>query len=185
MKARKVKGLDPDASFGDNVRRIVETRVDELCSFAPAVLDPSEVKALHDMRIAAKRLRYILELAEPAFGRAAAAGAKEAKTLQTLLGDIHDCDEMLPRVRAHAERLRAEDAAAVRAAAARDVGLRPELLRDAPNRRRYRGLEALATYLTARRELLYGEFVEHWAKLEGKGFPEKLIRGLAEPAGVG
>jgi CHAD domain-containing protein len=30
--------------------------------------DPREVEALHDMRIAAKRLRYILEITEPCFG---------------------------------------------------------------------------------------------------------------------
>jgi CHAD domain len=184
MKARKVKGLDPDGTFADNARRTVLVRLDELYSFAPAVLDPREVEALHDMRIAAKRLRYVLELSEPAFGRAAAKGAKEAKALQTLLGDIHDCDELLPRIQAHEERLRAEDAAAVRAAAESDGGLTPALLRGAPNRRRYRGLEALATYTQARRELLYAQFVDHWTRLERRGFREQLERGLAEPAAV-
>ena len=38
------------------------TRLDELCSFTPRALDPEQVKALHDMRIAAKRLRYVLEV---------------------------------------------------------------------------------------------------------------------------
>jgi CHAD domain len=186
MKARKVKGLDPDGTLAAGIRRIVEVRVGELYSFSPAVLDPKEVEALHDMRIAAKRLRYILELSEPVFGKPAARGAKEAKALQTLLGDIHDCDEMLPRIRAHVKRLRAEDAAAVRGAAQENGGgLTPELLRNAPNRRRYRGLEALATYVQARRELLYAEFVEHWAALERKSFRERLLRGLAEPVAVG
>jgi CHAD domain len=185
MKARKVKGLDPDAPFGENVRRIVEVRVDELYSFSPAVFDPAEVEALHDMRIAAKRVRYILEVAEPAFGRVAARGAKEAKSLQTVLGDIHDCDEMLPRVRAHVKRLRAQDAEAVRAAAQDRGDLSPQLLRGAPNLRRYRGLEALATYLRARRERLYARFVDEWAALEREGFREQLIRGLDHQAPVG
>ena len=63
MKARKVKGLEPTATLADNAERIVHVRLDELCSFVPQALDPAEVTALHDMRIAAKRLRYILELA--------------------------------------------------------------------------------------------------------------------------
>jgi len=54
VKARRVKGLDPAASLADNAERIVRTRLDELYSFTPKVLNPKQVKALHDMRIAAK-----------------------------------------------------------------------------------------------------------------------------------
>jgi len=101
MKARKVKGLDPDGTLLDNAERIVAVRLAELCSFSPRVLDPAEVQALHDMRIAAKRLRYVLELTKPALGPSAPGGARTAKKLQDLLGRIHDCDEMLPRAREH------------------------------------------------------------------------------------
>ncbi len=101
MKARKVKGLDPDGTLAENAERIVAVRVEELRSFSPAVLDPEEVRALHDMRIAAKRLRYVLELTRPALGERAAKGARTAKKLQDVLGEIHDCDVMLPRVREH------------------------------------------------------------------------------------
>lgn len=101
MKARKVKGLDPDGTLAVNAQRIAAVRLEELCSFSPRVLDPEEVEALHDMRIAAKRLRYVLELTKPALGPSAAGGARTAKKLQDLLGQIHDCDVMLPRVREH------------------------------------------------------------------------------------
>ena len=101
MKTRKVKGLDPGGSLAENAERIVVERLSELRSFSPAVLDPAEIEALHDMRIAAKRLRYVLELTKPALGPSAAGGARTAKKLQDLLGEIHDCDEMLPRVRDH------------------------------------------------------------------------------------
>ena len=49
------------------------------------------------MRIAAKRLRYVLEIVEPCFGPDAIAARRAAKELQAVLGDIHDCDVMLPR----------------------------------------------------------------------------------------
>lgn len=101
MKARKVKGLDPDGTLADNAQRIAAVRLRELSSFTAQALDPAEVQALHDMRIAAKRLRYVLELTRPALGPSAPGAARTAKKLQDLLGQIHDCDVMLPRVREH------------------------------------------------------------------------------------
>ena len=50
------------------------------------------------MRIAAKRLRYVLEITESCFGEEAVAARRAARELQSVLGDIHDCDVMLPRV---------------------------------------------------------------------------------------
>jgi CHAD domain-containing protein len=98
VKARKVEGLDPAAPLRPNAARVVRTRLDELRSFAPLALEPSAATAQHDMRIAAKRLRYVLEIAGPCFGPEARAARDAAKRLQGVLGDIHDCDEMLPRV---------------------------------------------------------------------------------------
>ena len=98
MKARKVRGLDPAGTLADNAQRIVAARLDELCSFVPRALAPAEVEALHDMRIAAKRLRYVLEVTADCFGPYGAQAGKRTKELQDLLGDIHDCDVLLPRV---------------------------------------------------------------------------------------
>ena len=44
------------------------------------------------MRIAAKRLRYTMEICNPAFDRGLNDSIKAVKRLQSLLGDIHDCD---------------------------------------------------------------------------------------------
>ena len=92
LKARRVKGLDPDGTLADNAERIVRVRLDELCGFMPTAADPAEVVALHDMRIAAKRLRYILEVTGPCFGPYAKTATRQVKELQDLLGEIHDCD---------------------------------------------------------------------------------------------
>lgn len=97
MKARPVEGLDPEAPLRPNAARIVRTRLDELRSLAEAALDPSAAAAQHDMRIAAKRLRYVLEIVGTCFGREAEAARRAARELQGVLGDIHDCDVMLPR----------------------------------------------------------------------------------------
>ena len=184
MKARKVKGLDPDGAFEQNARRIVEVRLDELASLGSKALEADAVEELHDTRIAAKRLRYVLELTGAAFsGRAAGDGARVARGLQDLLGEIHDCDVMLPRIREHADGLRAEDVAAVRLYAERPAAdLEPEAALHARHLARYRGLETLATYLTARRELLFERFVREWKALERRGFQTKLLDDLSRAA---
>ena len=164
MKARKVK-LDTDAAFGESILAILSVRLDELYSF-----DASKPDELHDLRIAAKRVRYILEAAEPVFGEPAKRGVKTMKQLQDLLGEIHDCEELLPLVARHTEKLRDQDAAA---AAAGDP---------LPNRRKYRGLEALRAHTVANRERLYARFARKWAKLERDAFRPRLEVELARAA---
>lgn len=97
MKARQVEGLDPAEPLRPNAARIVSTRLAELRSLAPAALEPAAATAQHDLRIAAKRLRYVLEIVGPCFGPEAQAGRDAAKKMQGVLGEIHDCDVMLPR----------------------------------------------------------------------------------------
>jgi CHAD domain-containing protein len=99
MKARRVKGLDPKAPLRTAAAQIVRVRLTELHSFAATALEPSAATAQHDMRIAAKRLRYVLEVTDGCFGAEAEAARRTARELQGVLGDIHDCDVMLPRVR--------------------------------------------------------------------------------------
>jgi CHAD domain-containing protein len=174
VKARKVKGLDPKAPLGDNAERIVAVRLDELCSFMPKAADPDEVVALHDMRIAAKRLRYILEVTGDCFGPYASSAVKMVKDLQDLLGEIHDCDVQLPEVAAFLEELMAEDAAV--------AGESPKGLAKAANRRAYAGLVALQVHLRARRRALFEQFLELWRDYERKGFAARLAFAVTERA---
>ena len=181
MKARAVKGLDPDATLAENVERIVATRLDELCSLAARALDPARMKALHDMRIAAKRLRYILEVAaEPCFGPYATTAIRRTRDLQDLLGELHDCDVQLPRVRALQDELRAADALEARARAADAPDLDPTLASGTPHAEAWRGLETLCIYVEARRGLLFERFLELWRELEREGFRARLRYAIGE-----
>jgi CHAD domain-containing protein len=140
VKARKVKHLDPAGLLQDNARRIVAVRAQEVLDLAAGAQDPAAVAKLHDLRIAAKRLRYVLELTgQVAVGAGSEALVKQLKGLQDLLGDIHDCDVQLPPVRA--------------------------LAREAPEREA-RGLRTLAIHLATRRAELYERFYQGWPALE-------------------
>ena len=182
MRARRVKDLDPAASLADNAERIVRTRLDELYSFTPKALNPKRVKALHDMRIAAKRLRYVLEITSFCFGPYASTATKRAKELQDLLGEIHDCDELLPRVRAVQRELRdgAVDGLLELVADADDLD--PALGARVRHADAYGGLEVLAVWLEARRTLLFERFLDRWQTLQRQAFRERLERALDDRA---
>lgn len=180
MKAHKVTDLDPEGELGDQLERIVRTRSGELYAFMPKAADPAEVTHLHDMRIAAKRLRYILEIAAESFGPYAGIAVKRIKELQELLGEIHDCDVALPRILALTERARAQDVAEVRRRATGDEELRPHLASGGPNAQTYRGLATLATYYEARRGLLFDRFLAIWETLRRDGFQARLEYAAAE-----
>jgi len=180
MKARRVKGLDPECALADNLERIVRVRLDELHGFLPAALEPAEVDTLHDLRIAAKRLRYILEVAGPCFGPYAEKAEKRTKELQDLLGEIRDCDVTRPRVVALAADLQAADAQGVRASADGADDLDPALMANAGHAAAYRGLATLAVFLEARRALLFERFLELWRDLERQGFRTRLEYAIAE-----
>jgi CHAD domain-containing protein len=176
VKARRVKKLDPRESLSENAARIVKVRLDEMRSLAPKALKPDRVKQQHNMRIAAKRLRYVLEATEFCFGRTGEVARRRARDLQEILGELHDCDVMIPRVEDHLAELRAADAEAVRRRAGDADDLHPALAARAPHRTSYRGLETLMVYLQARRRLLFDRFREFWAEQERAGSWDRLER---------
>jgi hypothetical protein len=185
VKAHKVKRLQPEMPLADAAERIVGVRLGELYSFVPRALDPAQVESLHDLRIAAKRLRYVLEVTGPILGPYATTAAKRARDVQDLVGEIHDCDVQLPQVLALLDELRAHDAANLRRVAGDADDLDPALSSHAPYRFAYRGLDVLATHLEARRALLFERFLALWAKLERQGFRTRLEEAITERAAPG
>jgi hypothetical protein len=182
MKARKVSDLEPAEPLADNAERIIRVRLDEMCGFMPQAADPAEVVALHDMRIAAKRLRYILEITSPVFGVYATTAMRLTKDVQDLLGEIHDCDVQIPEVQAFLDSLVAADAQELVQAAGDAEDLDPAAVRRATHRNDYAGLVALLVHLRARRELLYARFIELWQDYERKGYRARLEYAVGERA---
>src|SRR5258705_3828230 len=73
-------------------RSIMLDRLREMEKMSGNLYKPFRIEPLHEMRIAAKRLRYALELFEQCWGHTISVHAKRAARLQSALGQVHDCD---------------------------------------------------------------------------------------------
>ena len=136
-KARDIPGLDGRHSFRATAREAVAIRADEMLEHAAGVLDTEDIERVHDMRVATRRLRAVLEVFAPAFERQQhKAVLKDVKALADALGARRDPDVQLaalaeigaalpaadqPGIEAFAARVRAEqgDGNAILAAALR------------------------------------------------------------------
>lgn len=84
----------------------IRRALNEVLSFQDSLDDAEDAQRHHDMRIAAKRLRYLLEISQPVYRKQLGLLIEMVKELQTYLGDIHDCDVWLGIVEQFAERTR-------------------------------------------------------------------------------
>jgi CHAD domain-containing protein len=82
-------------SFREVGRAVILRSWDELEKLSRSLYRPHKPKGLHKMRIAAKRLRYALELFAPCWEDALKAFAEEVADLQDALGELHDRDEWI------------------------------------------------------------------------------------------
>lgn len=88
----------PQITFQEMSRVIILARLKELEKLSTGLFQPAEIETLHDMRIAAKRLRYAVELFQQCWRRSIAGYAKRTARIQTALGDVHDCDVWMESV---------------------------------------------------------------------------------------
>jgi len=79
-------------------RRKILRQLDALLTFESSLADPAEKRRHHRMRIAAKRLRYTLEISRPIFRDRIDFAIPRVKCLQTLLGDLHDTDVWIDHI---------------------------------------------------------------------------------------
>jgi CHAD domain-containing protein len=107
--------LRPDMTFAEAAALTVATRVDELWEHSANVLDTSDIERVHDMRVATRRLRAVLEIFATAFPRDLHAEVlREVKALADALGERRDPDVQLEAlegvegVGAFVEEIRAE-----------------------------------------------------------------------------
>ncbi len=83
------------ADLADRLQEAILLRLEEVLAFEPFVAYPERANELHQMRIAAKHLRYTLEVFAPLYDGDLKPSIKVVKEIQGLLGDLHDCDVWL------------------------------------------------------------------------------------------
>lgn len=161
-RADVVHGVEPNGTIADNAALIIAARVQELLEWERWARDPARVNELHRMRIAAKRLRYTLELFEPVVGKSLSEAIEAMKEVQELLGSIHDLDVLTPK-------LVAEMCNAFRR------GRKPETWMTAD----YAGLMGLAALCRrkhSQRKALHRRFLTAWRTLRRSGTLDALAR---------
>jgi hypothetical protein len=178
-RAWPVDDVDPDAPVIDNARRVLAIRIAEFYSFGLIVPNPELSEALHDLRISAKRLRYTLELFRPQFGKAGERQIERVKSIQEILGTLHDHDVRIDLIGDELSRLMIEQSRKTRSdiaaaspeelAAIASVALRPPP--DDPRR----GLIALLGREHAGRRAAYTRFRELWDTYAGDGMRRDLV----------
>jgi CHAD domain-containing protein len=116
--------------------RIVRVRADELFDHADGVLDTSDIERVHDMRVASRRLRAVLEIFEPCFPKGDFKTVlRDVKALADALGERRDPDVHIDAMEAFAASVQTANRPGLEALVAR--------LRD----RQTRGNAALAAAL--------------------------------------
>src|SRR3954467_15613562 len=99
-KARDVP-LDPEEPFEVAARSVVAARAEELFEHHDGVLDTVDIERVHDMRVATRRLRAVLEVFAPCFPKQAYKPAlRDVKALADALGERRDPDVHLEAMRA-------------------------------------------------------------------------------------
>lgn len=88
----RTKGKQSPVTFLEMSEAIILERLKELEDLSDSLFRPFGVEPLHEMRIAAKRLRYALELFQQCWGRSIARYPRRIARLQSALGEVHDCD---------------------------------------------------------------------------------------------
>ena len=105
---------DPGEPFALAAARIVRLRTDELMAESAGVLDTDDIERVHDMRVATRRLRAVLEIFTPAFEPdARKAVLRDVKALADALGARRDPDVQIEAMREFAAAAPADAAAGV------------------------------------------------------------------------
>jgi hypothetical protein len=131
-----------------------------LLAFEPWVSHPEAVAEHHATRIAAKKLRYTLEVYAPVYRLNLAKPIRRVKAVQEILGDLHDCDVWIDAI----TRLLLRERSLLRTV---HEEKRPDTVT----------LSGLKIFLAERekeRQQIYRHFVRFWASLKRERIWESL-----------
>ena len=154
-KAFPLLAVQPAGKLRDNAALMLHTRLAEMYRYADSVDDVEMVEDLHNMRIAAKRLRYTMEIFASCFpGDDFATTYESVKSIQEQIGDIHDCDVRVPLIQSFLDK---------------EGDRRPEIKT---------GLDRAIRAEQTKRNRLYNKFRKYWSKLQEQSFHRRFLEIL-------
>jgi len=161
-EGKGAENLPPSPALFQHAQQHILARLEELHAFRACLADPEDYEQHHAMRIAAKRLRYTMEIYRPVYAGRSDGAIDAVKQLQTLLGEIHDCDVWVEQLDAmlqkQAKRLRSLYGHA------------------GPLARLKAGIEYLQQERRRHRRKLFQTLVHYWERLDRKGAWDRLTR---------
>lgn len=144
-------------------------QLDELLNLQQSLDHAEDVQQHHALRIALKRLRYTMEACRPLYGPPFADILEAIKQLQTLLGELHDCDVWVQSL----EDYLAEEQRRIEACYGHS----------GPLARWKVGIEALRENRQSQRQQVFQRLVNCWRASSAQGLWERLRELVrAEPS---
>lgn len=188
-KARPITGLDPSAPTKQNARVIIRERLAEMYAYAQYIENLENIQELHNLRIAAKRVRYTLEIFAEFLPEASQNFAEELAKLQDELGTLHDSEVMLALLGqlllqevTALERGDGEAALPEQRQGLLSSDLIQHILHiehhPALSDRERKGLMDFLHRQEQRRVQSYASFRQHWEELEQRHFRAELLQML-------
>ncbi|HVF48943.1 MAG TPA: CHAD domain-containing protein [Pyrinomonadaceae bacterium] len=168
-----------EPTFRQFGRRVILAGFDELRSSSASLYRPFETEPLHDMRIAAKRLRYAVQLFAQCWGGQLAPLAKEVAEIQSSLGELHDCDVWIADLGARLDNLRRDNSSLDNPRGDDVDGSAQSPDADAAQRRAF---VRLLEHFVETRMKHYSDALARWDEWEANGFSQRLADALQTPA---
>lgn len=145
----------------------ISLQLEEMLAYESYVYQPEHVTELHAMRIAAKRLRYTMEVFASLYPDELKEPLRTVRDVQEMIGDIHDCDVWVQYLPQFLEEERART------------------LEYFGHARSFRRLVAGILYFQQdrqqRRVTRYQDFVKSWQRTQKQGVWENLRQTLQAP----
>jgi len=164
-------GKRPKTVCSETSLRITGQRVvgqlDKLIRYEDSLADGEAKQRHHAMRIAAKRLRYTMEIAGPVYEGGLDEALRTVKKLQVFLGDVHDCDVWLEKLDDFDRSLRRT----IRKRYGTDAAAEPLMV----------GIDYLRSQRQDQRQRAFRELVDYWSQLQQQDYWDKLAGDMIYP----
>lgn len=159
-KARKIPYLNPNQPLGISLQKILRTRFGEMISFEERTIDGNNIEALHDMRVASRRVQAVLKIFRGAFPKKKfSAEYAEIRSLIRALGEVRDYDVFIDKI----EKFKA--------------GETPDSVKPAGD---MRAMDLLIIRKKAEREVKRKTLIQHINNLNKLGYKEHFYRFISE-----